>query len=205
MAAMSWPNRITCSRIFLIVPFVICLLYMQDANWTPWARYGALATFILVALSDALDGYLARRQHTETHLGRFLDPLADKLLITVAVIILALPSTSVPTAQLPKIVVVLILGKDLYAVIGFMALYLISNQVVIITTPVSKLCTAVQSIMIPALLIAPEFQAAWPGYRIVLQVFFWTVGVLAMLTAIEHTRRGSRYFTEHDVAKATHP
>ena len=82
---LSWPTRISITRILLIVPFVTCMLHINDSELTPQTqtllRYVATAIYCLMALSDALDGYLARRLRQVTQLGAFLDPLADKLLI----------------------------------------------------------------------------------------------------------------------------
>jgi len=61
MRLLSWPNRITMSRIFLIGPFVVALLYLQEPGWTEIARGSAMLVFVLMAVSDGLDGYLARR------------------------------------------------------------------------------------------------------------------------------------------------
>jgi len=83
MTWLNWPNRITIGRIVLVVPFVICLLNLNNPEWTGW-RYVALVLFSFMAVSDGLDGFLARRLREETPLGRFLDPVADKLLIACA-------------------------------------------------------------------------------------------------------------------------
>jgi len=77
MSWLNWPNRITIGRIVLVAPMVICMLNL-NATWPGW-RYLALGLFSLMAISDALDGFLARRLKEETQLGRFLDPVADKL------------------------------------------------------------------------------------------------------------------------------
>ena len=119
MYRVSWPNRITIARILLVGPFVVALLHLQDAVWHEWARYWALLTFALMAISDGLDGYLARRLHEESAVGRFLDPLADKLLIFCSVILLAHPSTQVPGIRLPSTAAVIAVGKDVIVVLGF--------------------------------------------------------------------------------------
>ena len=86
---LGWPNRITLGRMLLVGPFVVCLLNMDEPGRN-WLRWAAVGIFAAMAVSDLLDGYLARRLHDESPLGKFLDPLADKLLITAAVLILGI-------------------------------------------------------------------------------------------------------------------
>ncbi len=117
MQKISWPNRLTLARILLVGPFVWMLLHLQDPNWHGYARWAALAIFALMAVSDGLDGYLARRLHEESAVGRVLDPLADKLLILASVVLLAREDTSVPGMRLPDIVAIIVISKDIIIVI----------------------------------------------------------------------------------------
>ena len=78
---MNLPNKLTVSRIIL-APIFLVLLLIEDV----WARAFALATFILAALTDLYDGYLARRYGVTTGFGKFMDPLADKILTSSAFI-----------------------------------------------------------------------------------------------------------------------
>ena len=78
---MNWPNRLTIIRVVLI-PVMLGFLYID----TPVCQALALATFIIAALTDFLDGYLARKNQIITNLGKFLDPVADKLLVLSAMI-----------------------------------------------------------------------------------------------------------------------
>ena len=79
---MNLPNKLTTARMVLIIPFVIC---MQKANGGG-LRFLALAIFVAASLTDMLDGYLARKNHLVTNFGKFMDPLADKLLVSAAMI-----------------------------------------------------------------------------------------------------------------------
>ena len=87
-AVLSWPNRISLMRLLLVAPFIVLLMNQQQ--WGPSARYGALAIFIVMAVSDAIDGMLARRLNQITRLGAILDPLADKVLVICSVVLLSL-------------------------------------------------------------------------------------------------------------------
>ena len=89
---ISWPTRFTLLRIFLVIPFVSCMLTINDPELSSSARtavrYVAFAVYLFMAISDGLDGYLARQRGQTTKLGAFLDPVADKLLITSACLLL---------------------------------------------------------------------------------------------------------------------
>lgn len=80
---MNWPNRLSLLRI--LMAFVFIFLLMMQTPWTVWA---SLFVFIAASLTDALDGYLARRNNQVTSLGKLLDPLADKVLMTGAFVAL---------------------------------------------------------------------------------------------------------------------
>ena len=90
---LNWANRITILRIILIVPFVSFMLKINDDQLSEamqnGARYLAILLFLVMAISDGLDGYLARKKKQVTRLGTFLDPVADKLLMTSACLLLA--------------------------------------------------------------------------------------------------------------------
>ncbi|MHC5073717.1 MAG: CDP-alcohol phosphatidyltransferase family protein, partial [Planctomycetota bacterium] len=107
---LNWANRITISRILLIIPFIIFMLKINDPSISLTTgkaiRYGAFLLFLIMALSDALDGYLARIKNQATRLGSFLDPMADKLLMTCACLLLASNRSAVNGFQLPPTVVV---------------------------------------------------------------------------------------------------
>jgi cardiolipin synthase (CMP-forming) len=195
---LSWPNRITIARILLIGPFVIVMLYDNNPDYTPWMRYGALAIFAIMAVSDAVDGWLARRHHDVTRLGTFLDPLADKLLITCACLLLCSPRSAIPGLQLPYIVVVLIIGKDLYITAGFIILYMIIGQPKIVPMRVGKTCTLLQLVMIIAMLLAPDIMPRLPNFRHFIEFLWIASTVMAGLTVLVYTRAGTRFLLEFE-------
>jgi len=84
---LNLANMLTLARIFA-VPVIVVLLYMEHAFQTVLLAYAASGVFILASLTDMADGYVARRQNLITNLGKFLDPLADKLLISSVLIML---------------------------------------------------------------------------------------------------------------------
>ena len=103
---LNWATRITILRILLIIPFVSCMLKINDPDLRPALqramRYISIVVFLVMAVSDGIDGYLARRRHQTTKLGAFLDPLADKLLMTCACLLLASKRAHVADFLLPQ-------------------------------------------------------------------------------------------------------
>jgi len=203
---LSWPTRITLMRILLIVPFVDCMLSTHDPQISPAAqdslRYIAIGIFVLMAVSDAVDGYWARHRKQITKLGTFLDPLADKLLITSASLLLVSERGHVEGFLLPMTVVVLIIGKDVLITLGFILVYLITSQTHIVPVFAGKLATALQLVMVAGVLVAPELAAVIPGYEAFVQVLWWSAAGAAVLAALIYIRNGSRYIEQYERAQS---
>jgi len=199
---LNWANRITILRIFLIVPFVSCMLKANDADLTEAmrnaVRYVAFAIFLAMAVSDGFDGYLARRKKQITSLGAFLDPVADKLLITSACLLLSSQRGGVDGFLLPPTVVVLIIGKDLLLLIGFVIVYFITSQIRIAPALVGKIATALQLSMVAGILIAPEVSGFFAGWIWFLRVLWWSAAGTAILAILIYIRKGSRYIEEYE-------
>ncbi len=205
---LSWPNRLTMLRIILVGPFVVALLNLRSTDWYwPYSRYVAAVIFGITILSDTLDGYLARRWHQETPLGRFLDPVADKLLMTCGVVLLGLEGTCVASAagvvfKFPNWVVVAAIGKDLFVIIGFLLVFLVSGKIFIRPTWAGKTTTVSQMALILITLLGPDIAgmgeagqaAAWYLTRI---LWFLTTG-LAVVTCWHYFRVGQHFvYAQH--------
>lgn len=197
--ALNWPNRISLLRVLGVPPFVVLLLNQHD--W-PWARHAAMAVFVVMGLSDALDGYLARRSGQITRLGKILDPLADKLLIICSVILLATDAAAIQGAKVPDWVVVSVVGKDLWVVIGFVVVFFVTGKVKIRPTWAGKACTMGQIMMVAGILAAPDFnRIGWQAGSRLAMVLGWVVMVLCLLAVISYTRLGLA-FMMHGVDQA---
>ena len=133
---MNTPNKLTLLRVILIPFFVICMLAVS-AGWGKWA---ALAIFVIASLTDTLDGYLARRYNLVTNFGKFMDPLADKLLVCSAMICL------VDLERIPSWVVIIIIGRE-FVISGF-RLIASDNGIVIAANYWGKIKTVCQMVMI---------------------------------------------------------
>lgn len=191
---LNWPNRLSMLRIVLIAPFVWCLINLQDPEWGLWARRGALIVFALMSLTDGIDGFLARRFNQQTELGRFMDPVADKLLVTCAMILLGIDYTAVPHFKIPNWVVICAIGKDLFVVLGFVILFLVTRHIFIRPGWAGKICTLSQMILVVVTLLGPDLlhlTPMGPTSVAALLWFLWVASaILAMLTCWQYFRRG---------------
>ena len=107
---MNLPNKLTILRVIMIPFFVLALLYDGGENQT--LRYVAAAIFIIASLTDMLDGKIARKYNLVTNFGKFMDPLADKLLVCSALICL------VELKELPAWMVIVIISRE-FIISGF--------------------------------------------------------------------------------------
>lgn len=199
---LNWANRITIFRILLLVPFVSFMLKTNDAELSEPSRNAmrcvSIFIFFVMAASDVLDGYLARSKGQVTKLGSFLDPMADKLLMTCACLLLASRRAGVEGFLLPSTVVVLIVGKDLFLLIGFVVIYFITFQVRIVPVLIGKMATFLQLSMVAGILIAPEISRFVPGWIWVLRVLWWSAAGTAVAATLIYIRNGSRYIEEYE-------
>lgn len=149
---MNIPNRITLSRILLIPIFIILMSIPFD--WGEWdigdatlpiSHFIAALLFVIASTTDWVDGYYARKHNLVTNLGKFLDPLADKLLVSAALIIL------VEMGAAPAWVVILIISRE-FAVTG-LRLVAAGEGIVLAAGKMGKLKTATQMIAISTLLL----------------------------------------------------
>lgn len=175
-------------RLLLVAPFIILLLNQKQFYW---ARHAAVAIFIVMAVSDIIDGVLARKLNAKTRLGAILDPLADKVLITCAAVVLSIPRFQVKDTPLPNWVVVAVVAKDLWVIIGFIVIYLVTDRMRVEPTASGKFCTFGQIMMVGFTLIGPDLNmlVANMGTYIALGTS-WVVAGLCVLAGISYTRLG---------------
>ncbi len=145
---MNLPNKLTLMRIILIPVFLIVLLVPMDID-EHIKRYIAAVIFLVSAFTDFLDGYIARKYNLVTNFGKFMDPLADKLLVCSAMIALIdLPNQIVP---LPGIVVIIIIARE-FVITGFRTIA-VEKNIVIAAGFWGKFKTVSQMAMITFLLL----------------------------------------------------
>jgi CDP-diacylglycerol--glycerol-3-phosphate 3-phosphatidyltransferase len=201
MEQISWPNRITITRLVLIAPFVMALLHLQDAYWGETARYAALLVFVLMAISDGLDGYLARKLHQETAIGRFLDPTADMLLIVSSVCLLAHEGTHVDGALLPSTVAVIVVGKEIIQVVGFCIVYIETSRVYLAPERLGKWCMGVLMGMIIAILLSPDMP--WFMWWLP-RLAWWLAAILSVASVVQYFQLARRFIANHATGEQNH-
>lgn len=137
---MNLPNLLTLLRIFLVPVFMLILLIR-----IPYGEYIAAGIFILAASTDGLDGYIARSRHQVTRFGKLMDPLADKLLVSAALISL------VELQQISAWIAVIIIGRE-FAVSGLRSVAA-AEGVIIAASKLGKAKTITQIVAITAILL----------------------------------------------------
>lgn len=168
---MNLPNKLTILRVILIPFFVV---FMLAPYFTGYGNYIAVAIFIIASITDFLDGYIARRDNLVTNFGKFMDPLADKLLVCSALICL------VETGQLPAWIVIIIIARE-FIISGF-RLIASDNGVVIAASYWGKFKTVFQMIMVIMLII----NVANPVYQIIATIVTYIALILTVVSLVDY-------------------
>ena len=165
---MNLPNKLTIFRVILIPFFIIALLVpgIPAGNWI------ALAIFIVASLTDLLDGKIARKYNLVTNFGKFMDPLADKLLVCSALICL------VELSRIPSWMVVIIIARE-FTISGF-RLIAADNGVVIAASYWGKFKTTFQMIAV-CLMIANI-----PVLSLLTTVITWIAVILTVVSLVDY-------------------
>lgn len=166
---MNLPNKLTCLRV-LLIPFFVLFMLTDLAGEA--GRYVALVIFAAASFTDFLDGYLARRDNLVTNFGKFLDPLADKLLVCSALICF------VEQGLMPAWIVILIIAREF--VISAFRLIASDNGVVIAASYWGKFKTVSQMIMTILLILHI------PALSVLEQVFIWLALILTIVSLIDY-------------------
>ncbi len=177
---MNLPNTLTVARIFLVPLLVVVLLTKLD-TWWPFGFskevLGALI-FGVASLTDWADGYLARRRKQVTGFGEWMDPLADKLLVTAALISL------VQLGLAPAWMVAVILGREFAITVLRSVAY--SKGLTLPASPLGKVKLVAQVVAILGLILG---QGDLGAFFIVGQVALWVATVTALVSAVDYYRR----------------
>lgn len=179
---MNLPNKLTTFRVILIPFFVF---FMLAPNMTGINNYIAVAIFIVASLTDLLDGKIARKYNLVTNFGKFMDPLADKLLVCSAMICL------IQTGQLAAWIVVIIIARE-FIISGF-RLIAAENGIVIAANYWGKFKTVSQMIMIILLLI--DLGGA---FDILEQTFIWLSVALTIISLITYIWQNKNVLSMQD-------
>ncbi len=178
---MNLPNKLTVFRVILIVPFV--LLMLGGCNEWQWFEavfggimeyvdYIALAIFIIASLTDMLDGKIARKYNLVTNFGKFMDPLADKLLVCSALICL------IEMDRIPAWIVIIIISRE-FIISGF-RLIAADNDIVIAASYWGKFKTVFQMVMVCLMIANIE------ALSVLTQIVMWAAVVLTVVSLVDY-------------------
>ena len=165
---MNLPNKLTVFRVILVLPFVVLLLgqYNEYSNWI------ATIIFVIACLTDLLDGKIARKHNLVTNFGKFMDPLADKLLVSAAMICL------IELGRIPSWIVVIIISRE-FIISGF-RLIASDNGIVIAASMWGKYKTVFQMTMVILML------ANIPALQLVTDIVMWIATILTIVSLVDY-------------------
>jgi CDP-diacylglycerol--glycerol-3-phosphate 3-phosphatidyltransferase len=195
---------LTMLRLVLLPVFLWVMLL--DAGHQPPRpnryRWWAVGIFAVMALTDKLDGYLARRLNQTSKIGTILDPIADKLLIASSVVLLSFGWVAGEQYRIPLPVVAAIYGKDLIIALGTLALLALVGRISIAARWLGKVGTFFQLLLVILTLVAPDLDRLRSGSaRWVLSGLWWIVTVVCLASAVDYVIVGVRQL---QAAKRSH-
>ena len=188
---MNLPNKLTVLRVCMIPFFVVMLLLNGGENQT--YRYIAAAIFIVASLTDMLDGKIARKYNLVTNFGKFMDPLADKLLVCSALICL------VDLKQLPAWMVIVIISRE-FIISGF-RLIAAEHQIVIAASMWGKFKTTFQMAMIILLILnmnADVYVAGVGIIHVLALIATYVALVLTIVSLLDYLYKNKAVLKEQD-------
>jgi cardiolipin synthase len=169
-------------------------------------RWWAVGIFGVMALTDKLDGYLARRLGQTSKLGTVLDPIADKLLIASSVVLLSFDWAAGAAYRIPLPVVAAVYGKDLIVALGTVALLASIGKVSVAPRLLGKAGTFFQLLLVIQTLVAPDLDRLLPGSgRNVLKCLWWLVGAVCIASTADYVMDGFRQLHAARAAAAPAP
>ena len=210
---MNLPNKITLTRIFMI-PVFILFFYLEIAGFWPYNYLVAAVVFALAAFTDALDGHIARSRGLVTNLGKFLDPIADKVLVSTALILLltrphafvAPETVGFGSAAVWTIVcgicVAVILARELI-VSGF-RMIAAGRNLVLAADKLGKFKTVFQDVAVFVLLLAMAFYTPLGPTKVAVAfsfiglVCFFTCTVLTVLSGVNYIVKNRHVLKEEE-------
>lgn len=171
---MNLPNFITILRIVLIPFFIIAVVYGYQLF--------AIGIFVAAAITDALDGFIARAFNMQTQLGTYLDPIADKLLLMSSIIVMTV------VGKVPLWLVILIVSRDVIILTGCILIYLLYDSLTVRPSILGKATTFLQLSLIMLVLLAPIFRnlTSWATVAI------WLTAISTVASGVHYINIGFR-------------
>ncbi len=179
---MNLPNKLTLMRVIMVPPFVLFLL----GDFGVTGDIIALVLFLAASFTDFLDGYIARKYHLVTNFGKFMDPLADKLLVGSAAICLT------AIGRIPAWAVVILIGRE-FVISGF-RLIAAERGLVIAAGWLGKIKTVLQMVMTVALLIHLDR----PAWHILETILIWAATIMTLWSLADYMVKNRHVLAEQE-------
>jgi CDP-diacylglycerol--glycerol-3-phosphate 3-phosphatidyltransferase len=205
---MTLANKITIFRILLVPVFVLFMIYYSQPPHKEWHRWAAIIVFILASVSDGVDGYIARRFNQRTRLGTILDPLADKILLVTALVLLTVENDGFDL-QLPKWFPLLIISREVLLVTGTFLLHMIGVRVEVRPRIVGKVATFLQMVTVAWVFLkigSPllfEFAVPWRENPIAVTLFHIPLvlaGLCTLISGLWYIVDGARQISSSQIS-----
>jgi len=185
------PNLLTYGRI-LAVPLIVFFFFIEGRlQSSDFARWGALSVFVVASLTDFLDGYLARKWEQTSPIGIMLDPIADKLLVSACLLLLAADGTIAGWAIWAAII---ILSREI--LVSGLREYLAELKVSVPVTQLAKWKTAVQMVAVGFLLAGPAGDKVLPYTTEIGLGLLWIAAIITLYTGWDYFRAGLKHVVE---------
>jgi CDP-diacylglycerol--glycerol-3-phosphate 3-phosphatidyltransferase len=200
---LTLPNALTALRLLLLPVFLWLLISAASHASHETRRWAAIAVIAVMAGTDSLDGYLARRLDQTSRLGAMLDPLADKLMLASSLIVLCIPSLAGGRVAIPWPVVLGTYLKEIGVLIGALVIISRVGQVQIHASRAGKISTFIQLALVLATLLSPECMELSARFAGTMLWCLWMATIIATaLAAADYARAGARQLraasTEHE-------
>jgi cardiolipin synthase (CMP-forming) len=189
------PNMLTYGRIIAVPLIVLCFFAEGRLQSSDFARWGAFGLFALASITDFLDGYLARIWNQTSNIGRMLDPIADKLLISVCLLLLA-ADTERTIAGWSLWAAIIILSREI--LVAGLREYLAELKVSVPVTRIAKWKTTVQMLALGFLLAGPAGEKVLPYTIDIGIVMLWIAALLTIYTGYDYFRAGLKHVVDEE-------
>ncbi|RCW85280.1 CDP-diacylglycerol--glycerol-3-phosphate 3-phosphatidyltransferase [Phyllobacterium bourgognense] len=189
--AYSLPNILTYARIIAVPLVVVCFFLEGRLQSSDAARWGALAIFATASITDFLDGYLARIWKQTSTIGRMLDPIADKLLVSACLLLLAADGTIAGWSLWAAII---ILCREI--LVSGLREYLAELKVSVPVSQLAKWKTTIQMVAIAFLLAGPAGDQIVPVITILGIILLWIAALITLYTGWDYFRAGLKHVVD---------
>lgn len=189
----SIPNLLTYGRILAVPLIVFCFFLEGTLQSTDFARWAALAIFAIASITDFFDGYLARIWNQTSNIGRMLDPIADKLLVSTCLLLLAADTEST-IAGWSLWAAIIILCREI--LVSGLREYLAGLKVSVPVTRIAKWKTTVQMLALGFLLAGSAGDKVLPHTTQIGITLLWIAAILTMYTGYDYFRAGLKHISD---------